>query len=362
MLIAPDHLWLDGGLRAGMAVRVEDGVVAWVGPVDRARPDLTPHLLMPGPTDLQVNGGGGTMLNSDPTPEGLKRIVAAHRRRGTAEIMATVITDRPEVTEAAAEAVLAAHGIPGLLGLHIEGPHIAPERRGTHDPDHIRPLDERTVRLVERLRAGDVPVMLTLAPERSDPGLMRRIAASGAVLSAGHSAATADETRAALGAGVTCFTHLFNAMPPMTSRAPGILGAAILSDAFAGIIADGVHVSWDMIRLALAARRPGRTFVVSDAMATVGGPDAFELYGQTIRLRDGELVNAEGHLAGAHVDMVRSLANLCGHAGVPLAEAVAMTTDIPRAAMRLAPRRIAPGLDAEWLLSLDANLERVDCF
>ena len=359
MLIAPDLLWLDGALRPDLAVRLERGVVVEVGPLGGAGPDLAPHLLIPGPTDLQVNGGGGTMLNADPTPEGLSRIVAAHRGLGTGEVLATVITDRPEVAEAAAEAVLAAR-VPGLLGLHLEGPHIAPERRGTHDPDRIRPLDARTVRLVERLCAAGVPVMLTLAPERADPALMRRMAAAGAVLSAGHSAASAAETRAALAEGVTCFTHLYNAMPPMTSRAPGLLGVAMVSDAFAGIIADGIHVDWDMVRLALAARPPGRTFVVSDAMATVGGPGAFELYGRTIRLRDGALVNAEGSLAGAHVDMVTSLANLHRHAGVPLARAVAMATDIPRAAMRLPPRRIAGGLGAEWLTALDANLHRTD--
>ena len=357
MLIAPDHLWLDGALREGMAVRIEGGVVTEVC-LRRggATPDLAPRLLMPGPTDLQVNGGGGVLLNSDPTPEGLAAIVAAHRSLGTAEIMATVITDRLEVLHAAANAVLAARGLAGLLGLHIEGPHIAPERRGTHHPDHVRPLDLRTVDVVERLRRAQVPVMLTLAPERSDPGLMRRIAASGAILSAGHSAATAEEARAGLENGVSCFTHLYNAMPPMTSRAPGILGAAILSNAFAGIIADGVHVSWDMIRLALAARPKGRTFVVSDAMATVGGPGSFELYGRRIHVRDGALLNEDGNLAGAHVDMRQSLANLHRHAGLSLGDAVAMTTDVPRAAMRLPARRVEPGVGAEWLLALDADL------
>lgn len=359
MLIAPDLLWLDGALRPDMALRIEGGTVAEVGPA-AGTPDLAPHLLIPGLTDLQVNGGGGTMLNGDPTPDGLARIVTAHRGLGTAEIMATVITDAPEVMEAAADAVLAAIDRPGLLGLHIEGPHIAHERRGTHAPEHIRPLDERTATLVERLRAAGVPVMLTLAPERSDPPLMARIAASGAVLSAGHSAATAEEARAGLESGITCFTHLYNAMPPMTSRSPGILGTAILSDAFAGIIADGIHVSWDMIRLALAARPEGRTFIVSDAMATVGGPDAFTLYGQTIRVEDGALVNAEGSLAGAHIDMLTSLGNLHRHVGVPLSRAVAMATDIPRAAMGLPPRRIAEGLDARWLLALDEGLARTE--
>ena len=357
MLIAPDLLWLDGALCTDLALELAGGRVAAVRPLAGDTPDARPHLVMPGCTDLQVNGGGGVMLNDTPSRAGLETIVAAHRRLGTAEILATVITDHPDRIEAAAEAVLAARDLPGVLGLHIEGPHIAPARRGTHDPAHIRPLDERTVALVTRLRAAGVPVMLTLAPELADPALLTRIAETGAVLSCGHSAADATQTQAALGRGVRCFTHLFNAMPPMESRAPGLLATAILSEAYAGLIADGIHVHWDMIRLALAARpRDDRTFLVSDAMATVGGPDRFTLYGRQIAVRDGALVNAEGALAGAHLDMVRALANLVHHAGVPPARAVAMATDIPRAAMGLAPVAVAPGLDARRLIALDETL------
>ena len=344
-----------------MTVEVAAGVVRSVRPgTADDRPDHAPHVLMPGPTDLQVNGGGGTMLNDDPSPEGLARIVAAHRARGTGEILATLVTDHAEVAERAADAVLASCGLPGLLGLHLEGPHIAPERRGTHDATRIRPLDAATVALAARLRAGGVPVMVTLAPERAEPGLLAALVDTGAVVSMGHSAADAAQTRAAMAAGVGCVTHLFNAMGPMTARAPGLVGTAILSDLPCGIIADGVHVDWAMLRLALAARPPGApTVLVSDAMATVGGPDAFTLYGRTIRLRDGVLRNAEGALAGAHLDMATALRNVVRHAGVPLARAVAMATDLPRAAMRLPPNRVAPGAAADALLALDADLAPV---
>ncbi|GGL61706.1 N-acetylglucosamine-6-phosphate deacetylase [Wenxinia marina] len=357
-LIRPVGLWTGGRLLERREVVVERGRVAEVRDVTRAAADLSPVLLAPALTDLQVNGGGGVMLNSDPTPEGLAAIVAAHRRLGTGGLLATVITDLPEVTEAAAEAVMAAMpALPGLLGLHIEGPHIAVERKGTHDPARIRPLDLRTVELVERLRAADVPVMITLAPELADPALLRRLAASGAVVSAGHSAATAEEAEAGLANGVTCFTHLYNAMPPMASRAPGILGAALVSDAYAGIIVDGIHSRWDMVKIALRARpRRGLTFAVSDAMATVGGPDHFTLYGQTIHVKDGALVNAEGSLAGAHIDMVGSLANLVRHVGVPLAEAVAMCTDVPRRVIGLPPQEIGPGTALADLIALDDDL------
>ena len=357
MLIAPEHLWLDGGLRTGMVVEVVGGRVRVVRPLAPDAPDAAPFVLMPGPTDLQVNGGGGTMLNDDPTAEGVARIVAAHRARGTGEIMVTLITDHAEMMTRAADAVLEARGLPGLLGLHLEGPHIAPERHGAHDPARIRPLDRHTVAAVARLRAAGIPAILTLAPERADPALLAEAVATGAVVAAGHSAATAEETRAALAAGVTCFTHLQNAMPPMTSRAPGIVAAAILSDAFCGIVADGIHVHWDMIRLALAARpRAGRTFLVSDAMATVGGPDRFTLYGRTIRVADGALIDADGALAGAHLDMATALANVHRHAGAPLALAIAMATDVPRAAMGLDPVAIGPGTPLVRLLALDPDL------
>jgi len=360
MLIAPDRLWTGGRLCAGMAVEVARGTVAAVRPLGGDTPDLTPHLLIPGPTDLQVNGGGGALFNADPTPATLETIVAAHRRLGTGEILATLITDTPGVMEAAVDAAIAARDMPGLLGLHLEGPHIAAARRGTHAAAHIRPLDARTVAQVTRARRAGLPVMVTLAPEETGAAVLSDLLATGAIVSAGHSAADAATARAAFAAGITCVTHLFNAMAPMTSRAPNLLGAAILSDAHCGLIADGHHVSWEMIRLALSARpRPDRTFLVSDAMATVGGPDRLTLYGQKIRLDRGRLINAEVNLAGAHLDMATALGNLHRMAGVPLATAVAMATDIPRRAVGLAPLDPAPGLPLARLTALDAGLRPV---
>ncbi len=360
MLIAPGLLWEGGALRPGRAVRLSRGRVAEVGPAASAVPDLAPHLLIPGPTDLQVNGGGGTMLNGDPTPEGLARIAAAHRSLGTGEILATLVTDAPEVMDRAVDAMLAARGTPGLLGLHLEGPAIAPARRGTHAARHVRPLDDRVVDGVARLREAGWPVMVTLAPERADPARLARLARTGAVISAGHSEADAEGFRAAMAAGVTCVTHLFNAMEQMRSRAPGLLGAAILSDAYCGIIADGHHVAPEMLAIALAARpRPDRTFLISDAMATVGGPPRFTLYGRTIALQDGRLVNDEGNLAGAHLDMATALRAAHLDLGLSMERAVAMATDIPRAAMGLDPVRIAPGLAVDRMTALGPDLRPV---
>ena len=356
-LIAPDLLWHDGALQPGMALRIKAGRVAAVGPRGSDTPDLVPHLVMPGATDLQVNGGGGVLFNGDPTPEGIAAIRAAHYRLGTQAILPTVITDAPEVLDAAAEAVIASCGQPGIAGIHVEGPHISPERPGTHDPRHIRPLDDRTMGVLRRLRGAGVPVLLTLAPETADPALVAEAAALGVVLSAGHSMASAAQADAAFASGFSMATHLYNAMPPLHHREPGLAVAAILSDAWIGLIADGQHVAWPMLRMAISARAGGeRMFLVSDAMPTVGGPDRFTLYGQDIAVRDGRLVNAAGALAGAHVDMVTSIWRLHRDGGVPLDRCIAMATDAPRAAMRLAPRAIAPGAHAAGIALLDDQL------
>lgn len=357
MLIAADRTWINGALTPGLVVEIRQGRVEALHPHGTGVPDLRVPLLMPGCTDLQVNGGGGVLFNADPTPEGIAAIAAAHHRLGTAQILPTVITDAPEVMEAAADAAIAAMGQPGIAGIHIEGPHIAPARRGTHDARFIRSLDRRTIAVLARLRAAQVPVLLTLAPELADPDLLREAAAMGVVLSAGHSMATADQARDAMAHGVTMFTHLFNAMPQMTSREPGMIAAAILSDAWCGLITDGIHVSAEMLAVAMNARpRPDRCFIVSDAMPTVGGPDRFRLYGMDIEVRDGALVNTQGSLAGAHIDMLESLRRLVALTGLPLERAITMATDLPRQAMGLARLEIAPGTALRDLVALDEDL------
>lgn len=357
MLIAARNLWSGGQLHHNMALDYDDGFLKSVRPLGSDTPDKDVHLVTPSFTDLQVNGGGGVLFNTDTTEDGLDAIANAHHDLGTGALLPTVITDTHEKMEAAARAIRKKRGDKRILGLHLEGPHISKARRGTHDPRFIRPLDTRTVGLVEALRAENIPVMITLAPEMAPPDLLARLVASGAVVSIGHSAATAEQTRAALASGANCFTHLYNAMPPMTSREPGLLGVALNADCPAGIIADGIHVDWDMLRLAIRAR-PGPTFAVSDAMPTVGGPDHFTLYGKTIVLQGRKLVNAEGSLAGAHIDMAQSLANLVNQAGLPLPLACAMVTDRPRAVLGLSPQQIRPG-DA-LPLAFDADLRRLD--
>ena len=329
--IAPDRVFDGERLHDGMALLIEGSRVADLAPLDpRMGARRVPGLLTPGFVDLQVNGGGGVLLNAEPTVAGMEAIASAHRALGTVALLPTVITDAPEVLDRAAEAALAARGRPGLLGLHIEGPHISVARRGTHAARFIRPLDERTMDVVRRLRDGGVPVLLTLAPEATAPGQIAELAAMGVVVSLGHSDATAEQARAALAEGARTFTHLFNAMSPLTHRAPGVVGAALGSSVPVGIICDGIHVVDEVIALALRAR-PGSDlfYAVSDAMPTVGGPDRFRLYDMDLRVQEGRLVNPEGNLAGAHVTMAQSVARLVGQVGLAPEVALRMGVTVP---------------------------------
>lgn len=326
--ITPDQVFDGQHLRSGVAVGISKGRVAALSDAPRHGPRVA-GCLTPGFLDLQVNGGGGEMLNSTPTPDGIATIAAAHRRFGTVGILPTVITDAPTVLEQAAEAALAAKDQPGILGLHIEGPHIALARRGTHKGAFVRPMADQTITLVERLRMAGLRVMLTLAPEAATTDQISALADLGAVVSIGHTDASAEAVEAAIAAGAGCATHLFNAMSPMTSRAPGAVGGVLNADIFFGIICDGHHVDDRMIRLALRAAGRGRAFAVSDAMATVGGPVSFDLYGAPVRLQHGRLINDEGGLAGAHFTQAEAVARLVQSIGLTLEDALYMVVTNP---------------------------------
>ena len=293
-------------------------------------------ILSPGFVDLQVNGGGGRLLNETPTKEAIWDIAKAHRKYGTTGIFPTVITDSLSVLNLAVDAVIEAVGQHGVLGMHIEGPHISVERRGTHKAEFVRPLDEDTFKLVEKLKSADIPTMLTLAPDVVSLEDISRLVELGAVISIGHSNASADIVRCALKAGASCFTHIFNAMPPIAGREPGVVGAAINSDAFVGIICDGIHVADEMVAMALRARPvPDRMYLISDAMPTVGGPAEFKLYGSKVTLINNRLVNNEGSLAGAHTTQSEGVKRLVDRIGISAEDALKMTITVPGNAMGL---------------------------
>lgn len=320
------------------AVLVLDGTVRDVVPVrdvpaHAERRVLDGGLLAPGFIDLQVNGGGGVMLNDGPSAEAMGRIAAAHRPFGTTGLLPTLITDTPEVTQAAIDAAAQAAGrMPGVLGLHLEGPHLAPARKGAHLAALMRPLTEADVdRLVEaRERIG--VLMVTVAVEQAPLPLIRRLADAGVIVSLGHTDAGYDAARAAMDAGARAVTHLFNAMSQLGSREPGMVGAALAAgNVFCGVIADGHHVHPESLRVALAAKRgPGRLFLVTDAMASVGwSGDSFVLGGRTVYRRGGRLTLADGTLAGADIDMASAVRYAARDLGLGTEESLRMASLYP---------------------------------
>ncbi|KRG78332.1 N-acetylglucosamine 6-phosphate deacetylase [Stenotrophomonas ginsengisoli] len=329
-------------------------------PVRAGQVDLAGGWLLPGFIDAQVNGGGGVLFNNAPTVEGIAAIAAAHRRFGTTGLLPTLISDQPAVMARAIDAVRRAieQGVPGVLGIHLEGPYIAPARKGTHDAATFRVPGADELALASSLDNG--VTLLTLAPERVPLESIRTLADRGVVVAAGHTAATYEEIRAGLDAGVRAFTHLYNAMSPLTGREPGTVGAA-LDDAhsWVGIIADGVHVHPASLRLALAAKPAGKVFLVTDAMPPVGAQDpSYVLYGETITAVDGVVRNAAGALAGSALDMASAVRNAVSWLGVDLAEAARMASTYPAQLLGLDEFRghIAEGCIADLVL-LDTHLQ-----
>lgn len=347
-------------MHAGAALVVEDGRVVAIGPETAGeRVELGGGVLAPGFVDLQVNGGGGVMLNDQPSLEGIAAICAAHGRLGTAGLLPTLITDRPEVTRAAVAAGVAAVGrVPGFLGLHLEGPHLDPRRKGAHDPALIRPMEAADLELLAEA-AGRLPALLvTVAPESVTEAQIAALSAAGVVVSLGHSDCGAGTARAAIGAGARVVTHLFNAMSQLGNREPGLVGAALDAEGVqAGLIADGVHVAVESMRVALAAKRGADgIFLVTDAMAVAGTDlDGFELNGRRILRRDGRLTLADGTLAGADIDFAGALRVLVGQVGVPLAAALRMATAGPAGVIGAQAGRLVPGGSAD-LVHLDGDL------
>ena len=326
------------------------------------RIDLEGGYLLPGFIDTQVNGGGGVLFNDAPTVEAIATIGAAHRAYGTTGFLPTLISDDLATVAQAIAAVDAAieAGVPGVLGIHIEGPFLSEERKGVHDASKFRTLDDASIDLLTSARRGRT--LVTLAPETTTPQMIARLAAAGVTVAAGHTNATYDVLTGALEAGVTGFTHLFNAMSPLTSREPGAVGAALESQgAWCGIIADGRHIHPAVLRIAFAAKRRDRFMLVTDAMPSVGMADKrFTIQGRPIRVVDGVCVDENGTLAGSDLDMAGAVANAVRMAGLPLEEAARMASAYPAAFLGLGEGygRIAVGARADLVL-LDAGLKAV---
>ncbi len=356
--LAPDHLYTPDDLGGGFAVLIEAGQIGDVCAVSALAPDTPVQevsgALAPGFIDLQVNGGGGVLFNDAANTDGLAAIAAAHRRFGTTGFLATLISDDMSHVAAAIAAVeeAMARGLPGLLGIHLEGPFLNPAKRGVHDAAKFRALDSDAAALICARRRG--ATLVTLAPELAPPGAIAALTRAGVIVAAGHSQATYEQMAAARTEGLSGVTHLFNAMSPLESRAPGVVGAALdFADLWCGMIADGHHVHPAAMRVALRAKGAARLALVTDAMPTVGSAhSAFQIAGQTIRSQGGRLVTANGALAGADLDMAQAVRNGEHLLRAPRADALAMASATPAAILGMGGARgvIAPGAAADLVL------------
>jgi N-acetylglucosamine-6-phosphate deacetylase len=353
----------NGRLMQGRCVLLENGrILDIVAPSERRvrraeRHDLRGQLLLPGFIDSQVNGGGGVLFNDAPSVETIRAIGRAHRRFGTTGFLPTLISADLDVVARAIQAVRSAleAGVPGVLGIHIEGPFLNVARKGVHDPAKLRDLDASALGLLTSLKNGRT--LVTLAPEVTTPQIIEKLVASGVVVSAGHTNATYEEIGSALRHGLRGFTHLFNAMSQLTGREPGTVGAALDDRAsWCGIIVDGEHTAPVVLRIALRCKPHDRFMLVTDAMPSVGTSNgSFELQGRRITVNGYACFDEDGRLAGSNIDMASCVRNAMTLLGLSLPEAVRMASEWPAEFLGLAQEtgRIAPGLKANLVLADD---------
>jgi N-acetylglucosamine-6-phosphate deacetylase len=361
------HVLTDRGFERDVSVVVEDGYIVAVLPGDSTTTtastvDLQGAYLVPGFIDTQVNGGGDVLFNDEPSVAGIAAVGAAHRRFGTTGFLPTLISDDLDVMVAAIDAVDAAiaAAVPGVLGIHLEGPVLNVARKGIHSAEKIRSMSPEAMAVLTRPGRGKR--MVTLAPETVEPECIAELAAAGIIVSAGHTQADCATVVTALDHGLRGFTHLFNAMSPLTSREPGTVGAALYDHrSWCGIIVDGFHVDPMVLRLALRAAPLRRFMLVTDAMPSVGGTKEFTLNGETIEARDGKCVSASGTIAGSDLDMATALRNCVELLGLSLEQASMLSSANPAAFLGLDKElgTIAPGYRADLAL-LDERLQVVE--
>lgn len=362
----------DGERLGPGALLVEAGRIAAVLPADASVPGarrvaLDGGVLAPGFVDLQVNGGGGVMFNDRPSVEALATMAEAHAGLGALTILPTLISDTRGITAAAVAAVEEAvrQGVPGIAGLHLEGPHLSLARKGAHDPALIRPMEAGDLDFLIGAARRVPRLLVTLAPESVTTAQIAALAKAGVIVALGHTDAGFETCRAAAAAGAAMATHLFNAMSQLGNREPGLVGAVLATGTLhAGLIADGIHVHPEVMRAALAAKAgPGEIFLVTDAMAPAGSAlTSFTLNGREIRREAGRLMLADGTLAGADLDMARALRVLRDDVGVALDRALDMATRVPARVARLSDRSgaLRPGRRADVVhLTPDLHLAAI---
>lgn len=352
-------------LVSGMSVHVAGDRIVDLGdpasfPRDVERVDLEGRMLLPGFVDVQVNGGGGRLFNADPSVEAIRAIAEAHSHFGTTSLLPTLISDDLDKVRAAIAAVDEAieQGVPGIVGIHLEGPFLSTDRKGVHDETKFRDFKPEHVDLMSSLTKGRMVV--TLSPERASPAVIRALAERGVAVSAGHTNADYAMMRTALEAGVSGFTHLFNAMSPLSSREPGVVGAALEDrDSWCGLIVDGHHVSPVTLKLAMRCKPAEKFMLVTDAMPSVGlSEGSFVLQGRRIYVSDGICRAEDGTLAGSDLDMARAFRNAIDLLDIDVVAASAMASGNPAAFIGLADSigSIRKGARADFVV-LDKDLQ-----
>ncbi|MDM8003622.1 MAG: N-acetylglucosamine-6-phosphate deacetylase [Bacteroidota bacterium] len=312
-------------------------------PSDVLRIDCGGGLVTAGLIDLQIAGGGGYLFSSNPDPEALSRITESIVATGTTGFLIALPTNSDDVYRAAF-ATVAGCSDPAVMGLHMEGPFISHARRGAHAPELIKQATEENVNGLLSEASGTIR-MMTVAPESCPPGVIRILKEHGVTVAAGHSNATFSEAMVGFRAGIATTTHLFNAMSPLHHRAPGLPGAAFLSEkACASIIADGIHVDYHMVSIAKMIMKE-RLFLVSDAVE-VNDRGAYRHVKQKDRF-----TLPDGTLSGAKLTMLDGVRNCIENAGIGKLEAIRMATLYP-ARLIGAPDRgiIAPGARADLII------------
>ncbi|WP_341205561.1 N-acetylglucosamine-6-phosphate deacetylase [uncultured Psychrosphaera sp.] len=331
MLLTADKVFDGSTFLTNVTVEVDQDKIIAIHQGVLPNAEYIAGTLTAGFIDVHVNGGGGKLFNFEPSVETVETMISAHAKFGTTALLPTLITDEASIMERAADAISDAvkQNSPGILGIHFEGPHLSIPKKGVHEETLVRPIGYREKAIFNRTDLGIK--IVTLAPENVSDEDVVELINNQVKVSLGHSNATYERAKEVVALGADSFTHLFNAMSPFTSRAPGVLGAALETDsAWCGIILDGHHMHYGSAKIAHAIKPKGKLLLVTDSMSTIGSDQqGFEFFGVEV-IRDGDkLSTPEGTLAGSALDMITAVKNAVEHLGLSLEEALNMVSLYP---------------------------------